>query len=115
MATGSEVSLCVKAQQMLAEKGISARVISAPCLEIFEKQSANYKESVMPSKVKARVFVEAGTPHSWYKYANDASEMICISEFGASAPAEKLFEHYGFTAENVCEKAMSSINKVRNS
>lgn len=115
VATGSEVSLCVKAQQMLAEKGISARVISAPCLEIFEKQSANYKESVMPSKVKARVFVEAGTPHSWYKYANDASEMICISEFGASAPAEKLFEHYGFTAENVCEKAMSSINKVRNS
>lgn len=112
-ASGSEVALCLKAQELLAQKGINARVVSAPCLELFEKQTANYKESVLPSKIKARVFVEAGTAHSWYKYGTESSEYVCMNDFGASGKAEVLFEHFGFTPENVCEKAISAIEKAK--
>ena len=68
IGTGSEVELCVKAKALLAEKNVKARVVSMPCIEEFEKQTAEYKESVLPSAVKARVCVEAGSPYSWYKY-----------------------------------------------
>ena len=115
VASGSEAALCMKAQELLAEKGINARVVSAPCLELFDKQTANYKESVLPSKIKARVFVEAGTPHSWYKYGTESSEYVCMNEFGASGNADVLFKHFGFTPENVCEKALSAIEKAKNS
>ena len=83
-----------------------------PCIEEFEKQPLSYKESVLPSEVKARVCVEAGSPYSWYKYAGDCGEIIGMSTFGASGPAKKLFEMFGFTAENVVEKAFRSLNKV---
>ena len=112
MGTGSEVELCVKAKAVLAEQGVKARVISLPCFEEFEKQSAEYKESVMPASVKARVCVEAACPYSWYKYAGDNGELVCMTSFGASAPAGELFKHYGFTVENVVEKALASIQKV---
>ena len=83
-----------------------------PCIEEFEKQTAEYKESVLPSAVKARVCVEAGSPYSWYKYAGDDGEIVGMTTFGASAPANLLFEKFGFTAENVAEKAMASIAKA---
>ena len=112
IGTGSEVELCMKAKASLEVQGVKARVISMPCVEEFEKQTAEYKESVLPKAVKARVCVEAGSPYSWYKYAGDYGELVCMSTFGASAPAAKLFAHFGFTAENVAEKALQSIRNV---
>ncbi len=113
MGTGSEIDLCVKAKAALAEKGVKARVISMPCFEEFEKQSAEYKNSVIPANVKARVCVEAACPYSWYKYAGDCGETVCMTGFGASAPAGVLFPHFGFTVENVVEKALASIAKTK--
>lgn len=112
IGTGSEVEQCMQAKKLLAEKGVDARVVSMPCIEEFEKQPLSYKESVLPSEVKARVCVEAGSPYSWYKYAGDCGEIIGMTTFGASGPAKKLFEMFGFTAENVVEKAFRSLNKV---
>ncbi len=111
IASGSEVQQCVEAKALLAAQGVKARVISMPCIEEFEKQSAEYKESVMPSAVKARVCVEAASPYSWYRYAGDKGEIIAMNGFGASGPAAKLFKLFGFTAENVVEKALISIKK----
>lgn len=111
IASGSEVEQCVGAKAELAAKGVKARVISMPCFEEFEKQSDQYKESVIPSSVKARVCVEAGSPYSWYKYAGDQGEIIAMSTFGASGPAAQLFKKFGFTVENVVEKAMKSLKK----
>ena len=111
IASGSEVEQCVGAKTELAKEGVKARVISMPCIEEFEKQSAAYKESVIPSKVKARVCVEAGSPYSWYKYAGDKGEIIGMNTFGASGPAPLLFKQFGFTVENVVEKAKISLNK----
>ena len=82
-----------------------------PCFEEFEKQSDEYKESVMPHNVKARVCVEAGSPYSWYKSAGDKGEIIGMSTFGASGPAPLLFKKFGFTVENVVEKAKKSLSK----
>ncbi|MBR2646122.1 MAG: transketolase [Clostridia bacterium] len=113
IATGSEVELCVKAKAALAEKNIKARVVSMPCMEEFEKQSDDYKQSVLPSYVKARVCVEAGSPYSWYKYAGENGEIIGMEGFGASAPAGVLFPHFGFTPENVVMKALLSIRKSK--
>ena len=111
IASGSEVEQCVGAKAKLAEEGIRARVVSMPCIEEFEKQSAEYKESVIPSAVKARVCVEAASPYSWYKYAGDKGEIIGMSTFGASGPAAQLFKMFGFTVENVVEKAKISLAK----
>ena len=113
IGTGSEVELCVKAKAVLAEKGVNARVVSMPCIEEFEKQSAEYKASVIPSEVQARVCVEAGSPYSWYKYLGEKGEAVCMTTFGASAPAGKLFEHFGFTVENVVEKALATVEKCK--
>ena len=109
IASGSEVELCVKAKAVLAEQGVKARVVSMPCFEEFEKQSDEYKASILPKSIKARVCVEAACPYSWYKYAGDNGELICMTSFGASAPAGELFKHFGFTVENVVEKALKSI------
>ena len=113
MGTGSEVELCVKAKAVLAEQGVKARVVSMPCFEEFEKQPAEYKATVLPADVKARVCVEAGSSYSWYKYAGDYGETVCMNTFGASAPAGKLFPHFGFTVENVVAKALASIEKTK--
>ena len=111
IATGSEVEQCVGAKAKLAQEGIKARVVSMPCMEEFEKQSEEYKQSVLPPCVKARVCVEAGSPYSWYKYAGEKGEIIGMSTFGASAPASKLFSLFGFTVDNVVDKATLSMSK----
>ena len=112
IASGSEVEQCMQAKEILKTKGVDARVISMPCMEEFEKQPIAYRESVIPPEVKARVCVEAGSPYSWYKYAGDCGEIIGMTTFGASGPANKLFEMFGFTADNVVEKAFRSLNKA---
>ena len=114
IATGSEVEQCIEAQKLLAEEKIKARVISLPCMEIFESQSEEYKEEVMPKNVKARVCVEAASHFAWYKYCRDYGELITMTGFGVSGPAKQLFEHFGFTAENVVDKAKLSIDNVKN-
>ncbi len=111
IGTGSEVEQCVGAKAELAKEGIKARVVSMPCIEEFEKQSESYRESVIPASVKARVCVEAGSPYSWYKYAGEKGEIVGMSTFGASAPAGQLFKLFGFTVENVVEKAKISMAK----
>lgn len=112
MATGSEVQLALKAQELLSIEGIEARVVSFPSWELFEKQSADYKESVLPASVKVRLSVEAGLRMGWDKYLGDSGDAVSIEHFGASAPAEKLFEHYGFTAENVAQKAKALLARA---
>lgn len=112
IASGSEVEQCMQAKDILKTKGVDARVVSMPCIEEFEKQPQAYKDSVIPPEVKARVCVEAASPYSWYKYAGDYGEIIGMTTFGASGPANKLFEMFGFTADNVVEKAFRSLNKL---
>lgn len=109
MGTGSEVYLAVEAAKQLAEDGIKARVVSVPCLDWFEKQDADYQETVLPSEVKARVSVEAGLALSWWKYLGDAGKAVSLEHFGASAPAEELFERFGITADAVVKAAKESI------
>ncbi|MBO5198664.1 MAG: transketolase [Lachnospiraceae bacterium] len=101
IATGSEVSLAVEAKAELAKEGIDVRVVSMPCMDIFEEQSEEYKESVLPKKVRARVAVEALGDYGWGKYVGLDGKCVCMTGFGASAPAATLFKKFGFTTENV--------------
>jgi transketolase len=98
------VQLCVEAAKKLAEEGRSVRVVSFPSWELFAKQNEAYRESVLPSKVKARVAVEAGTGFGWERFVGSNGRIISIDHYGASAPAKILFEKFGFTVENVLAK-----------
>lgn len=111
MATGSEVELIYKAWDILQEKGIDARVISMPSWEIFEEQSDEYKESVIPMSVRKRVAVEAAGDFGWHKYVGLDGEVISMNGYGASAPAGKLFEKYGFTVDNVVDTVIRVMNR----
>ena len=108
IASGSEVDLCVKAKEKLAESGIDARVVSMPCMDLFEEQSEEYKESVLPAKVRARVAVEAAGDFGWAKYVGLDGACVCMKGFGASAPNKLLFEKFGFTVDNV----VANVKKV---
>lgn len=112
IATGSEVSLAVSAQELLAADGIQARVVSAPCLEWFAMKDDEYKESVLPSSVKARVSIEAGVTAGWHEFVGDAGVTIGLNHFGASAAASILFKEFGFTAEAIASAAHTSIAKA---
>ncbi len=107
MATGSEVGLAVKAKEELEKEGRKVRVVSMPCLEIFEKQSAEYKESVLPKSVRKRVAIEALGGFGWDRYVGLDGATVTMGDFGASAPASVLFEHFGFTVDHVLEVARS--------
>jgi len=109
LASGSEVSVALCAAEGLAAEGIAARVVSMPCWELFEKQSQEYKDSVIPPDVKARVGIEAGVEQGWHKYLGDKGIFVGLSTFGASAPAKVCFEKFGITAENVIKAAKKSI------
>lgn len=104
LATGSEVSLAVEAQKELEKEGVFVSVISMPSWNSFEKQSKEYKESVIPNNITARLGIEMGSSLGWHKYIGDSGNIIAIDHFGASAPANKLLEEYGFTVENVVTK-----------
>lgn len=109
IATGSEVQLAVEARERLAKDGIGARVVSAPCLEWFEEQDSDYRDTVLPQQVKARVSVEAGLALGWRDYVGDAGKSVSIEHFGASADYETLFTKFGITTEAVVEAARASI------
>ncbi len=101
IATGSEVSLAVDAKAELAKEGVDVRVVSMPCMDIFEEQPDEYKEKILPKNVRARVAVEALIDYGWGKYVGLDGKCVCMTGFGASAPAAALFKKYGFTTENV--------------
>lgn len=104
IASGSEVGLAIEAREKLNRSGTPTRVVSMPCWEFFDAQSPKYKESVLPSKVRARLAIEAGVSLGWAKYVGDAGDTLTVDRFGASAPAEDVFVDYGFTVENVIKK-----------
>lgn len=106
MASGSEVELVYKAADELLAKGIDARVISIPSFELFDEQDEEYKEKVMPNSVRKRLAVEALSSFGWHKYIGLDGDIISLDTFGASGRADKLFEQYGFTVENVVNKAI---------
>ncbi len=108
IATGSEVSLATAAQAQLAGKGIRVRVVSMPCTQLFEAQSEDYREAVLPERIRARVAVEAGVPEYWQRYVGEDGVVVGISRFGESAPGPVLMEHFGFTATRV----VSAIEQV---
>jgi len=112
IATGSEVQLALAARLELEASGVSTRVVSAPCVEWFDQQSEEYRNSVLPSNVKARVSVEAGLSLGWHKYVGPFGESVSIEHFGASADYKTLFREFGMTVENVVAAAKSSLKKA---
>ena len=107
IASGSEVNLAVSAKAELKNAGIDVRVVSMPSMDVFEKQSEEYKELVLPKSVRKRVAVEALSDFGWYRYVGLDGKVICMKGFGASGPANQLFEHFGFTVENVVNTVKS--------
>lgn len=105
IGTGSEVQLCVKAAEVLKAEGKKVRVVSLPCWEIFEAQSEEYKESVLPKAIKKRVAVEAGVTFGWQRYTGEEGAIVGIDTFGASAPGNVVLEKFGFTVDNVVATA----------
>ena len=111
IASGSEVSISIKAAEQLQTDGIKIRVVSFPCWELFEEQPQDYKDSVFPPDVSARISVEAGVKHGWERYTGLHGISISLDKFGASAPGGILMEQYGFTSENIVKKAKSYLKK----
>jgi transketolase len=113
IGTGSEVQIAIAARELLAAEGISARVVSMPCTEWFERQDVAYREEVLPKELRARVSVEAGITPPWKIYVGDAGVSIGVDHYGASAAEEVLYKEYGITAEAVAAAARTSIAAVR--
>ncbi|MFF4349130.1 transketolase [Streptomyces sp. NPDC001530] len=113
IATGSEVQLAVAARERLEAEGVGTRVVSMPSVEWFEEQSAEYRASVLPPSVKARVAVEAGIGLTWYRYVGEHGRIVSLEHFGASADAKTLFAEFGFTPENVAAAARESLAAAR--
>lgn len=111
IATGSEMQPALAAAELLAADGIGSRVVSAPCLEWFDQQSAQYRESVMPSTLSKRVSIEAGISQGWHKYIGSNGLAISLDHFGASASASKLFDEFGFTGEKIAERVREFLKK----
>jgi transketolase len=111
MATGSEVQLCVQAHESLAAEGIRSRVVSMPSWELFKQQPQEYRDSVLPPQVHARVAVEAGTGLGWREYVGLEGRVIARYDFGASAPIKDLLKHFGFTPERVADEARSLVKR----
>lgn len=110
IATGSEMEITVKAAEKLTQEGHNVRVVSLPSTDIFDAQDEQYRESVLPAEVSARVAVEAGIADYWYKYVGLKGAIVGMTGYGESAPADKLFPYFGFTVENVVEKAKRVLN-----
>jgi transketolase len=111
MATGSEVHLVMGAQEELKREGIQARVVSMPSWELFEKQDQAYRNEVLPPAVHKRLGVEAGITMAWYKYVTSEGDVIGIDRFGESGPGERVLAAFGFTVENVVQRARALLNK----
>jgi len=111
IATGSEVSLTLRAQQKLRENGIAARVVSMPSWELFDRQDDNYKQKILPKGLKKRLAVEMASPQGWNKYVTDEGDILGINRFGESAKAEDLLKEFGFTVDNVVSRAKSLLGR----
>ena len=109
IATGSEVGICSEAKKLLEQKKLQVRVVSMPCMELFENQHDGYKNLILPPEVRARVTVEAGSSLGWEKYAGDIGNILSMTTFGLSGNADTLYEHFGFTPENVKKAALDAI------
>jgi transketolase len=112
ISTGSEVAICADAAELLEADGISTRVVSAPCLERFGEQDQDYRDSVLPPAVRARVSVEAAATLGWDRWTTDDGEQVGMTEFGASAPQPELYEHFGFTADNVAARGRAVVERL---
>jgi transketolase len=106
IASGSEIHLLIDVRQQLKEQMIDARIVSIPSWELFEAQSQEYHDSVLPPSVRPRLAVEAGVPQGWHRYVGDQGDVIGLDRFGASAPASVLMREFGFTVENILQKAL---------
>jgi transketolase len=113
IGTGAEVHLALKAQKILAEKKIAARVVNMPSWELFEQNDEDYKKEVFPPDVTARLAVEAGVPMGWERYVGDKGKVIGMTGFGASAPGSTVLAKFGFSAENVAAQAEEMVNKAK--
>jgi transketolase len=111
IASGSEVGLIVAARQVLQAQHIAVRLVSMPCWELFEAQSRDYRDSVFPPSVRARLAVEAGVTQGWHRYVGDLGGVIGVDRFGASAPGPVVMQEYGFTVEHVCQRAMALVKR----
>ena len=105
IGTGSELDLCVQAAKQLNAEGHKVRVVSMPCVELFEEQSDSYKEEVLPSSIRKRIVVDAAESFGWHKYIGLDGLSVTMNSFGASAPGGTCMEKFGFTVNNVLDKA----------
>ncbi len=115
IATGSEVSIALEARRRLAGSGVDARVVSLPCFEIFRAEPREYRDSVLPPDVRARVAVEAAASFGWREWVGDAGAIVGVDRFGASAPWKEIYQHYGITAEHVARCAVESLDGTKES
>lgn len=111
IATGSELSLAVAAVETLASKNIRARVVSLPSWELFDEQPREYRDAILPPLVSARLAIESGSPQGWHRYVGMQGDIIGVERFGASAPGEVVLREFGFTVENVCERALGLLER----
>jgi len=111
IASGSEISLIVAAQHKLQEQNIAVRLVSMASWELFEAQSREYRDSVLPPSVSARLAVEAGAPQGWHRYVGDRGDVLGVDRFGASAPGPVVMNEYGFSVENVCKRALALLER----
>jgi transketolase len=112
MASGSEVEIILEAGARLAGDGISIRLVSFPSWELFEAQTAEYREQVLPGAIRARVAIEAGITLGWERWVGGDGAIIGINHFGESAPFEELYERFGLTADNVVQKAQEVLARI---
>jgi transketolase len=111
IASGSELSLAVGARQKLLEQAVRARVVSMPSWELFDAQPRDYRDSILPPAVRARLAVEAGSPQGWHRYVGDGGDVLGVDRFGASAPGPTVLREYGFTVENVTRQALALLGR----
>jgi transketolase len=111
IATGSEIAVTLEAWERLSAEGITTRVVSLPCSTIFDQQSSDYRESVLPSAVKSRLAIEAASPFGWERYIGESGDMIGMTTFGASAPVDDVMKHFGFTADNIITRAKDLLKR----
>jgi transketolase len=112
IATGSEVALAMSAQKKLAAKGLSVRVVSMPCTEVFLEQDLAYQEHVLPPKLTARVATEAGSTDYWYRFVGLNGRVVGLDRFGVSAPADQAYTYLGLTADAVAEAVQAVIGSI---
>ena len=112
MASGSEVHLALQVQEQLTEYGLSVRVVSMPCMDLFKEQSRDYQDSVLPPEVTNRVAIEMGASQSWYQFVGLNGHVFGIDTFGASGKGEEVINHFGFTADQITEALMAENSKL---